>query len=504
MAAMFLMIPHVVLGHCRPGGSCWPSQSAVDSLRQSLKGKVLEHSGSHSDGYRKAVQMKDMRFPSRPALVAMVETESDVQTALKFAIQYDLKVSVKNTGHDFDGRCTADDSFMINVREMKDISLADTNSIHVGAGNNWGAVHEWLGLHHKGFVIVGGAITSVGVTGWLQGGGHGDLTRKHGLGVDNVVEARIVVADGRLLTVSDTENTDLFWALRGGGGGSWGIITQITYKVHHKEPTCQIMQVFPLGPGLVENAVKAARAFGHILANGPDELGGGEIIPFADPIGGTGALLMYMRYSGSRAAARVALKPLLDLKGGAGSSVLECGVLVPPAWPVPDTYEGSTYLVSNFLDAESVTTKDALAEIIRWTHKPNFPATTQIPMRGCFGSVIGGFASRVDDNATAIHPGFRKGLIAMSCLAGWVGTESPAIAKAMDHWANTVFNDLGDGGAFISEPQTNLPNWQERFWTAKKYQQLVAIKQKYDPDNIFIVHHGVNSDYAEMGNRTFV
>jgi len=505
---MFLMMPQVVFGYCQPRESCWPSSEDIRAFRLSLTGKVLEPSGGNSDGYKAAVKMKDTRFPSKPGLVAMVETELDVQTSLKFALQHDLKISVKNTGHDFDGRCTATDSFMINVHEMNSISagtMFPLQTVHVGSGNSWGQVHSWLKDYDQGrYTIVGGAIDSVGVTGWMQGGGHGDLTRHYGLGVDNVVEVRIVVADGSALTASATENSDLFWALRGGGGGSWGVITQITYKIHPKEPTCQVMMTFPMGPGLMGRAEKAAAAYGHILVSGDDKMGGGEFIPFADPAGGTGLLTMYMRYRGSRAEARVALKPLLDLKGSMLPNVLECGKSgLNPAWPLPLS-GASSYLVSNFLDAESLTTKDALVEMIRWTHKPNFPTFTTIPVRGCFGSVIGGFASRVADNETSVHPGFRTGLIAMSCFAGWIGGASPKHAEAMDQWANTVFNDLGNGGAFISEPQTNLPNWQERFWTMKKYAQLVDIKNKYDPDNIFLVHHGVNSEALETINTTIV
>merc|ERR550539_2224303 len=144
-----------------------------------------------------------------------------------------------------------------------------------------------------------------------------------------------------------------------------------------------------------------------------------------------------------------------------------------------------------------MTTKDAMAKIVQWVEKPG-PGFGSIPLRGCFGSVIGGAASRVSYAETAVHPGFRKGLIAMSCFAGWVGGESAHIASSMDQWANSVFNDLGDGGSFVSEPQTNLPNWAERFWTSEKYEKLLSIKQKYDPKNIFLVHHGVGSEPAEL------
>jgi hypothetical protein len=123
-----------------------------------------------------------------------------------------------------------------------------------------------------------------------------------------------------------------------------------------------------------------------------------------------------------------------------------------------------------------------MKKIMEWVAQP----LSRLTLRGCFGQVIGGAASRVPDNATAVHPGFRKGLIAASCFG--------FPFKPLYEWANEEFNDWGDGGAYVNEPQSTLPDWIERFWTKAKYEQLVAIKRKWDPDNVFLVHHGVGSD----------
>jgi hypothetical protein len=158
---------------------------------------------------------------------------------------------------------------------------------------------------------------------------------------------------------------------------------------------------------------------------------------------------------------------------------------MPGAWPL--SLNGPVALISNMLDAESITTKKAMTKIMDWVVEP----ASVIVLRGCFGQMIGGFASRVPNNATAVHPGFRKGVLAMSCFGFPFGP--------LYEFANTKFNDWGDGAAYINEPQSRLPDWKQRFWTEEKYEKLVVIKKKWDPENRFIVHQGVNSDKVSDG-----
>jgi len=452
----------------------------VATFRSTTSGGVLE---PVDRGYKAAAKMLDGRFRSTPGFISLVTTEKDVSASLSFAQKHNLKVSVKNTGHDYDGRCTAANSLMINVKEMKSI-VGAPDSVQVGAGNNWGDVNKFLThFMHGSKTIVGGAIDSVGVTGWMQGGGHGDLTRSHGLGVDNVLSVRIVVADGRAVTASAEENSDLFWALRGGGGGSWGVITQLTIRIHTREHACQLMLAFPLLG--VPTAHVAAEAFAELLVNGDDKMGGGEFIPTGS-VGGLGVVMMIMRYHGTREESEKALEPLSrHAVGSILPAHLWCGMegfhpAMPSGYNLP--LNGPVALISNFLDAESITTKHAMTKIMDWVTKP----LSVLALRGCFGQLIGGYASRVPDNATAVHPGFRKGLIAMSCYG--------FPFEPLYEFANSEFNNWGDGGAYVNEPQSRLPDWKERFWTMAKYEQLLAIKKKWDPENVFIVHQGVGWD----------
>jgi hypothetical protein len=299
------------------------------------------------------------------------------------------------------------------------------------------------------------------------------------------LSVRIVVADGRAVTASAEENSDLFWALRGGGGGSWGVITELTYKIHPRNHACQVVLAFPLLGPLSGLAIAAAEAFAELLTNGPDEVGGGEFIP-AGSVGGVGVVMMIMRYHGTLAESTRGLAPLLQHSAGSIlPPALICGIeglnpAMPAAWPI--SLNGPVALVSNFMDAESITTKHSMKKLMAWVVEP----VSVLALRGCFGQIIGGFASRVPNNATAVHPGFRKGVIAMSCFG--------FPFEPLYEWANKEFNVWGDGGAYINEPQSRLPDWKERFWTMAKYEQLLVIKKKWDPENTFIVHQGVASD----------
>jgi hypothetical protein len=182
--------------------------------------------------------------------------------------------------------------------------------------------------------------------------------------------------------------------------------------------------------------------------------------------------------------------------GSISGAALICGTegfnpAMPAGYNIP--LNGPVALISNFLDAESIQTKHAMTKIMEWVVEP----VSKLTLRGCFGQLIGGVASRVPDNETAIHPGFRKGVIAMSCFG--------FPFNPLFEFANSKFNDWGDGGAYINEPQSRLPDWKERFWTMDKYNKLLAIKKTWDPDNVFIVHQGVgweetSNDASQSGD----
>ncbi|KAF7971845.1 hypothetical protein HWV62_19775, partial [Athelia sp. TMB] len=180
-----------------------------------------------------------------PRYGVAAQSAADIVAAVQFAKSKNLKVAVKNTGHDYIGRSSAKDSFVIWTHALVDTAYsasfvpagspgAGVKAITLGAGVQFDQVYKFADAN--GVVMVGGDSGQVGtVGGWLQGGGHGTLTPRYGLGVDNVLEIELVTADGQLRTVSEYSSPDLFWALRGGGGGTWGVVTQATFKAYPSE-----------------------------------------------------------------------------------------------------------------------------------------------------------------------------------------------------------------------------------------------------------------------------
>jgi ribonuclease T2 len=176
---------------------------------------------------------------NNPAFVVWPTNSSQVQVAVKFAMKHNLCVMVAGTGHDFIGRHSCSDAIFIRTSLLKSIKVdlkdergfshSDGN-FEFGAGLVFAEAHKTAADNNR-FISSGWAST-VGVIGWALGGGHGPFAPSKGMGVDNILEAEIVTPNGELLRVNKTSNSDLFWAIRGGGGSNWGIFTSITVRAH--------------------------------------------------------------------------------------------------------------------------------------------------------------------------------------------------------------------------------------------------------------------------------
>ena len=192
------------------------------------------------------------------ALGVQVEQISDVQMAVRFAAHNNLRLVVKSTGHDYNGRSSAHGSFLVWLHKLKNISINDSftpagascmhsqPAITVTGGVAWGEVYD--ALKGTGYIVIGGlGLTVCATGGWVQGGGHGALGPLFGLGVDNVLQVDIITADGNLSTVNAIREPDLFFAIRGGGGGTFGVVTSVTYKLH-RNPANLVSTFFLLSP----------------------------------------------------------------------------------------------------------------------------------------------------------------------------------------------------------------------------------------------------------------
>ncbi|TIU82498.1 MAG: FAD-binding protein, partial [Mesorhizobium sp.] len=190
------------------------TDEAHAKLRESLRGEVILRDDA---GYDEARKVYNGMIEKRPLLIARCADVADVITAVKYARDNDLLVAVRGGGHNGAGLGICDNGLVIDLSMMKGVHVdAKTRTVRVGPGCNSGDVDH--ATHPFGLAVPAGIVSTTGVAGLTLGGGTGYLTRRYGLTIDNLVEADLVLADGRVVTASKAENPDLFWALRGGGG----------------------------------------------------------------------------------------------------------------------------------------------------------------------------------------------------------------------------------------------------------------------------------------------
>src|SRR5919197_3916403 len=186
----------------------------VRELAGRVSGPVLT---PQQAGYDEARAIHNGLVDKRPALIVRCRTTSDVVAALESPRRAGLEVSVRGGGHNVAGRAVTDGGLMISLADMKDVAVDPTRAtVTAQGGVTWGELNEAAGAH--GLAVTGGVVSTTGIAGYTLGGGLGWLMAKHGLAADNLLAVKIVTADGSVLTASEDEHSDLFWALRGGGG----------------------------------------------------------------------------------------------------------------------------------------------------------------------------------------------------------------------------------------------------------------------------------------------
>ena len=205
---------------------------AIAKLRSKFGGTALQPGDEEYDNVR---ALHNGLIDKHPALIARCRNDADIAASIAFAREHRLEIAVRGGGHNVSGRASVEGGMMIDLSLMKAISVnAATRRAVAQGGVTWGEFNRETQQH--GLATTGGVISTTGIAGLTLGGGYGYLAGKHGLAADNLVAATLVTADGKTVRASDSENPDLYWALRG-GGGNFGVVSSFEYSLHTVGPT---------------------------------------------------------------------------------------------------------------------------------------------------------------------------------------------------------------------------------------------------------------------------
>ncbi|RDB23754.1 hypothetical protein Hypma_009405 [Hypsizygus marmoreus] len=423
----------------------------------------------------------------------------DVQAAVKFAGKFRLRLAVKNTGHDYLGRSTARGSFMLWTHHMKNISYEEAfvpdgapsgtthKALTLGAGVQWYDAYD--AAQANGRFILGGlsAGASVGAAGgWVLGGGHSALSARHGLGIDNVIQFTVITANGDILTVNSHKNTDLFWALRGGGGGTYGVVISATYLTHDPVPLSAVYFFANFAtPEIAQTVVTEYIKIHPILADAG--WGGYSFLSRTD------IRFFYVAPNISAAETNATISPFF---AAAGNATETQSYIVPfdsfYEW-YQATFAGGEQVGTNVEMGSRLVPRDIVER------NPAKVAQAMLAIEGgvSINFVAGGAVAKVDPDSTGLNPAWRKALAHVLFTEEWAEGQPASyireVRKRLQGRLKILDRVTPESGAYFNEAFGYEKNPKKTFFGAH-YPKLKAIKQKYDRAGLFVVADGVGSD----------
>ena len=475
-----------------PGDPKWPTTAEFSDFKKSMNCKVILPSDAD---YKPHTWNRITNVP-KPAVIVQPVNSNNVIEALKFAKNHNIRVSVQSTGHHQDHRNIYDNSVHIDMSSMnaKRIDL-DKKTLTLGPGNNFSVIQEYVARESNGkLVALGGADKGVGIYGWTTGGGHGALTRLYGLGVDALLSVDLVISNLTVITASATQNVELFRALRGSGGGTYGIALSLTVQLYDDPGKVSILR------GFYEfNEITAERC-GNWLINAPNHAGAYIIF---NNIGNKYIYFGAHCFS-SGANCYNALSPLLTGCFNADNPDL-CQVKIDRFSNYNEFINsgesdtgGVAYLSSTVLNAGNIVA--GLKEIGGYIIDNSYT--------GCYGnSILGGASATIDLNQvnTTVATEMRTSLMALTCYSAMDDSSSVTDRKyqvdVMDNLAENIFKKYSKW-VYWNEPQHNFPkdDWKERYWGGlPNYNKLLEVKKRYDPEGFFTCYHCVG--YERVDNE---
>jgi FAD/FMN-containing dehydrogenase len=443
-----------------------------------FRGRLIDRDDADYDAAR---AVYNAMIDRRPALIARCSDAEDVAAVVGFAREHGLLLAVRGGGHNGAGLGTCDDGVVIDLRDLNGVDVDPrARTVRVGGGCTWGEVDS--ATHAYGLATPCGVVASTGVGGLTLGGGLGHLTRQHGLSIDNLLDAEVVLASGERVCASDDEHPDLFWAIRG-GGGNFGVVTSFLFRLHEVETVVGGPTLWP-----VEQGADVLRVYRDFLPSAPRELNGFFAFltvppapPFPEELHLRKACGIVWCHTGTPDEAAAAMAPLLE----ALPEPMLHGVQPMPFPMLQSAFDAllpagdQWYWRADFVDAipdEAIAIHQRFGEAL-----PSMKSTMHLyPIDGAAHDVA------ADDTAWS----YRESTWA-TVYAGI--DPDPANAETMRRWTvdyQEALHPYSAGGAYVNMMMDEGDD-RVRASYRDNYDRLAEVKAVYDPGNLFRVNQNI-------------
>lgn len=448
------------------------SNEKIKNLKNKVKGQIVLPGDPN---YNEAREIWNAMIDRQPAVIIQCAEADDVPHAISYARDNGLEISIRGGGHNIAGSALCNNGLMIDFSNMKAVKVdAQKRRAYVEPGVTLGDFDKAIQAH--GLATPVGINSTTGIAGLTLGGGFGWLTRKYGMTIDNLISAEMVTADGRKIQVSEGENTDLFWAIRG-GGGNFGVITQFEFSLHPVGPEILAgLIVFP-----INQAKQVLQKYREFVKSAPEELSIWVVLRKAPPlpflpvaVHGKEVVVLAIFYAGDTAKGEKLIDPLRSFGDAYGEHI---GTQPYVQWqqafdPLLTPGARNYWKSHNFRELSD----GALDTIIEFVGK--------IPSPQCeiFLGLIAGAANRVSSNAMAY--GHRDAKFVLNVHGRWDDAAQDEIGVA---WAREFFKasaPYASAGVYVNF-MTEDESDRVAAAYGENYARLKQVKKKYDPENIF-------------------
>jgi FAD/FMN-containing dehydrogenase len=452
-------------------------QETITQFRSQLRGQLIE---PQDQGYADARKVYNAMIDRKPRLIAKCADVADVMTAVRFGQENGIRVSIRGGGHNAGGLGICDDGLVIDLSPINYVHVdPSARTVRVGGGTKWGDVDH--ATHAFGLAVPSGIIASTGVGGLTLGGGLGHLTRKYGLTIDNLLAADLVLADGSFVVASAKENSDLFWAIRG-GGGNFGIVTSFLFQAHPVHTVCA-------GPMLweLDQAADVMKWYREFIVSAPEEINGFFAFmtvppgpPFPEHLHFKKMCGIVWCFNGSLEQANQILDPIRTYRPPAFE------FFVPMPFPMLQGMFDGLYPTG----LQWYWKADFFKELGDEAIDLHIKHAAQLPTLHSSMHLypVNGAAHKVSNSET---PWSYRDAVWSQVIVGV--DPDPANKDKITAWAKAYFDDLhphGAGGAYVNFMMEEGED-RIRATYSGNYDRLAAVKAKYDPKNFFRVNQNI-------------